>query len=795
MKSHATSELLADEAATPAASAASSYHQPNAEGIFEQPEKIFVPVGAGNTCAFYLAHTAEGWRVGWDFWTRQPKNHSTQLPTLQAEEHGLRTTREDALWLLVALARVWFDDHKSIVARVDAWAGEHLPVAAAAGSAVEPADIARKDAVDPAPNAPAVDASPAAGAQSSSAPERPLARYAELPLTEIGRGDNPRKERNPERQSELVDCLRTQPLLHPIVVRDMGEGREGKPDVRRYELIVGEGRLLAYETLGRAAIEARIFTGVDAATALAWALVENLQRDDLNAMDEAEGFQSLARMGWTPGRMAEQTGKKLRTIQAALILTRLPDEGRDAVRDGKLSARQAREIAGRWRDRPEHCRVLIKAAIELQIPSDSLATALPHEAIPYLEGAKLLVRVPWGYTDRIKAEDPYVRLGAMLYCLDVARWKADKKQVDTELKAQRDEQAAKAAAKVEKAKASATSVPLAQLRAAGAEVVPLVGGREIFAEHLPAEFVATTIGADKAEVLVCLRPAELRRIEEAWKKSVENDRLDVLEAAKAKATALVRKLKKVSPREMAIVSLYALPGRSYGYPTSINFQAVGVKQPRGSQIELAYWAKLSPLDQVKVLLALVLDYEDAYGSKDMLCWILGTPKLGLLEEDPKRRDAELARLAAELWPKEEKAPAVAPGKYPAFRWNKNGVCENPEGYSPKLTAPAYCTVFFAQDDTGIWRAGYNYGIKGSGENCFGQTGVPNLNADGYGDHSFAVLAELEDALKAFEKCKHKAAPKAHRELAAAIERFKSDLPKGDAPAKKPAKKAGKGGAR
>lgn len=788
MKSPATATLLADEAATAAVAASVPQHQPNDKGIYEQPEKIFVPVGVGNTCAFYLAHTPEGVRYGWDFWTRQPKNHSTQLPTVQ---NFRADTREEALGYLVASALTWFGDHPAIVVRIEAWNNQHLaaaPAAAAAGD-ITPAPAAEESA----PTASAAT-SPAAEALASveTAPgAAPKARHDEIPLDAIGVGSNPRTERDPEKQRELVESLRTQPLLHPIVLRDLGTANPSpKP---RYELIAGEGRLLAYRTLGRAEIEARIFTGVDRATALSWALVENLQRSDLNAMDEAEGYQQLATLGWTPDRMASETGKALRTIRAALILTKLPDEGRVAVRQGQLSAYQAREIAGRWRARPEHARVIIAAAIAEKIPGTELESDLPHRAIPALEEAKLLVRLPFGYADHPEVPNaaPFVRLGATTYCLEPDTWKQVKKAIDLRLREERTEAEKKAAAKVERAKESSASVPLADLRKAHVDVVRLTGDREIYAEHLPAEFVGTAIDESKAEVVVCLRPAELTRLESAWRVALDDDRTAVGNACYQRVMERLRKMKRIDARELAVLSTAFM---QYGEPVRIDAElakAVGVKLPKGDlEEDRAAWAKLAPVDQVKLLLVALLRAAAEVHDFPLYRWLLDTPKLGLIEEEPKRRDVELARLAAQLWPKEEAKQDAGKG-YPAFRWNLNDVCENPEGYEVKLSAPAHCSVHFAQDNCDIWRANVNFGIKGASTGAFGNSGPVRLTGDGYGDHRFAILAELESALKGFAKSEHKAAAKAHRELQEHIAKFKAGL--GTESKKSAGAKAKKGG--
>lgn len=146
----------------------------------------------------------------------------------------------------------------------------------------------------------------------------------------------PRKEFRPEELSELQASLQANGLLQPIVVRPAG--------ANSYELIAGERRLRAATQLGWADIPV-VVRDIDDRTLLTLALVENLQRADLNAVEEAEGYQRLIDdFGLTQQRVAELVGKDRSTIANTLRVLQLPDAVQRMVRDGQLSLGHARAL-------------------------------------------------------------------------------------------------------------------------------------------------------------------------------------------------------------------------------------------------------------------------------------------------------------------------------------------------------------------------------------------------------------------------------------------------------------------
>jgi ParB family chromosome partitioning protein len=135
--------------------------------------------------------------------------------------------------------------------------------------------------------------------------------------------------------SELTASIEASGLLQPVIVRP----RNGK-----YELIAGERRWRAVQRLGWAKIPA-VVRDVDDRTLLTLALVENLQRDDLSAIDEAAGYQRLGEEFDLPqAEIARLVGRDRSTIANLLRLLKLPDEVKALIQEGKLSEGHARAL-------------------------------------------------------------------------------------------------------------------------------------------------------------------------------------------------------------------------------------------------------------------------------------------------------------------------------------------------------------------------------------------------------------------------------------------------------------------
>jgi len=137
---------------------------------------------------------------------------------------------------------------------------------------------------------------------------------------------------------ELRDSIRAHGVLQPVVVRRVGQ---------HYELIAGERRWRASQLAKKTRIPAIVRDGVSNEDMLELALVENVQRKDLNPMDRARGYRQLMQtLKITQGQVADKVGLKRSTIANNLRLLELPDEIQKAVGEGLISQGHARALLG-----------------------------------------------------------------------------------------------------------------------------------------------------------------------------------------------------------------------------------------------------------------------------------------------------------------------------------------------------------------------------------------------------------------------------------------------------------------
>jgi ParB family chromosome partitioning protein len=180
--------------------------------------------------------------------------------------------------------------------------------------------------------------SPAAPAPAAASAPEPGDLLRDLPIQEIRPNPfQPRKEFRPEELAELEASLKTNGLLQAVTVRRATHGSG-------YELIAGERRLRAATRLGWSNIPA-VVKDIDDRALLTLALVENLQRADLNPIEEGEGYQRLVtEFALTQQDVAEIVGKDRSTVANMLRLLNLPTSIRSMVRDGHLTVGHARAL-------------------------------------------------------------------------------------------------------------------------------------------------------------------------------------------------------------------------------------------------------------------------------------------------------------------------------------------------------------------------------------------------------------------------------------------------------------------
>ena len=160
--------------------------------------------------------------------------------------------------------------------------------------------------------------------------------FLRIPVSEIrGSGQQPRRSFSPEELRDLVESIREKGVLQPVIVRPTAAG---------YELVAGERRLRAAQAAGVGTIPAIVKKFSDRES-LEAALVENVQRADLNAIELAEAYHRLAvEFSLSHEEIARRVGKDRVTVANTVRLLKLPAAVKQAVVDGRLSAGHARAL-------------------------------------------------------------------------------------------------------------------------------------------------------------------------------------------------------------------------------------------------------------------------------------------------------------------------------------------------------------------------------------------------------------------------------------------------------------------
>jgi ParB family transcriptional regulator, chromosome partitioning protein len=285
---------------------------------------------------------------------------------------------------------------------------------------------------------------PGAGTAVATPPPTasPPSDYQKLAISSISPNPyQPRREFNEAELSELQASLKASGLLQPITVRRTPSG---------YELISGERRLRAATRLGWSEIPT-IIRDVDDRTLLTLALVENLQREDLSAVEEARGYRRLSEeFGYTHAQIAEAVGKDRTSITSLLRILQLPAAVLELVDKGQLTAGHARALVSL--DDPRRALALANEAVALQLSVREMEKRVrdaqrppapkrpPAKAATAAAGSPVLKRLEDELRRRLQT-DVNIRLsGPERGVVEVAFYSADdlERVLDIVLGAQRD---------------------------------------------------------------------------------------------------------------------------------------------------------------------------------------------------------------------------------------------------------------------------------------------------------------------------------------------------------------------
>ncbi|MBN3038746.1 MAG: ParB/RepB/Spo0J family partition protein [Candidatus Omnitrophica bacterium] len=176
---------------------------------------------------------------------------------------------------------------------------------------------------------------------SALMPDKPVSekdKVVQIKLSAIKQGKyQPRQAANPQKMDELIASIREKGVIQPVLVRPQKDG---------YELIAGERRFRAAGKLGFTEIPA-IVKEVEDAEALQLAIIENIQREELNPLEEAQAYQQLlTEFSFTQEKIARMVGKDPSSVSNTLRLLKLPKEIQDALRQGLITMGHARTILG-----------------------------------------------------------------------------------------------------------------------------------------------------------------------------------------------------------------------------------------------------------------------------------------------------------------------------------------------------------------------------------------------------------------------------------------------------------------
>lgn len=197
--------------------------------------------------------------------------------------------------------------------------------------------------------------------------------------------EQPRKRFDEETLTQLAESIRTHGVIQPLLVRPLAGGG--------YQLVAGERRWRAARMAGLTEVPV-VVREMNEQETMEIALIENLQREDLNPIEEALGYQELMdAYGFTQEQVAKRVGKSRPAVANALRLTGLPEEVRPLLESGSLSAGHARALLS-WEDKTQMIEAA-KLAVQKGLSVRELEKRAKIAKTPIKEGADAVRRNPF----------------------------------------------------------------------------------------------------------------------------------------------------------------------------------------------------------------------------------------------------------------------------------------------------------------------------------------------------------------------------------------------------------------
>jgi ParB family chromosome partitioning protein len=235
---------------------------------------------------------------------------------------------------------------------------------------------------------------------------------SEVPLAEITPNPfQPRKHFTPEALAELQASIQVHGVLQPVVLRRVGPSA--------YQLIAGERRWRASQAAGLTSVPAVVRDGVSDQAMLELALVENLQRADLDPIEKAKGFRQLQEQGLTQEEVARKVGMQRPTVANFVRLLELSEPVQKAVTEGLISMGHARALLGApdKARQEELCALCVRRGLsvreleervrELQGRADPKAKVVTPSAAPWVRDMETKIRSHLGTKVQVKNGEGY----------------------------------------------------------------------------------------------------------------------------------------------------------------------------------------------------------------------------------------------------------------------------------------------------------------------------------------------------------------------------------------------------